>query len=456
MKVFARAFLLLGSVSSATRGQPASGGGLDTTRIVETFTREVAERHAPGAVLVIVRGDSIVFSRAVGVLSMERGERMSTDAIFRIGSVTKSVTGLTAAMLAQRGALELDRPIARVDARLPAPIRRLTLRNLLTHTAGLVNLAAGDGAHDDAALGARVRTWGTREVFAPAGSVYSYSSPGYWLAGHLIATTTKLPYASAVDSVLLHPLGMTHSTFRPTMAMTLPLALDHRYRDGRAQVIRPFQDDASTWPGGSLFSSGPDLARLAIALLNEGRLGGAQVIPRDVVAQMLRPQVTMPEGGCGYSFGLSVCTRGAVHTASHYGFRNGTGTVFTLVPELKLGIVVISNIGGGILGATEARVLELAGVAPSPSSSPSAITRLPAAALGTYVNGADTLHLRAAGDSLSYRYGRDVQPARYRQSGHVEVLDAGGAVAQEFLLWTSPDGQRYLHDGLMAFRQVKR
>ena len=454
MRVPITALAMLGALSAAARGQPA-GIGLDTTRILDAFTREVAERHAPGAVLVIVRGDSVVLTRAVGVLSAERDERMTADALFRVGSVTKTVTGLTAAMLARRGALDLDRPVARVDRGLSAPIGRLTLRQLLTHSAGVVNLGAGDGAHDEAALALRVRQWSARELFAPAGSVYSYSSPGYWLAGHLIAATTRQPYAAAVDSVLLKPLGMTRSVFRPTMAMTLPVALDHRYRNERAEVIRPFPDDASTWPGGSLFSSGADLARLAIALLNEGRIGGAPVIPREVVSDMLRAQVAMPDGSCGYSFGLGICRRGAVRVASHYGFRNGTGTVFTLVPELRLGIVAISNVGGGILTATEARVLESAGVPAPPTSQPAAVVRIPSGAAGTYVNGADTLHLRVTGDSLTYRYGTQVQPARYRQSGHVEVLDERGATAQEFLVWTSPAGQRYLHDGLMAFRQVK-
>ena len=447
------ALALPGALSATASAQPA-GPGLDTARVLEAFAREVAERHAPGAVLVIVRGDSVVLSRAVGVLSAEREERMTPEAIFRIGSVTKTVTGLTAAMLARRGALDLDRPVSRVDRALSAPIGRLTLRQLLTHTAGVVNLGAGDGAHDESALAARVRQWGAAELFAPAGSVYSYSSPGYWLAGHLIATATGRPYATAVDSVLLKPLGMTRSVFRPTTAMTLPLALDHRYRSGRHEVVRPFPDDASTWPGGSLFSSGADLARLAIALLNDGRLGGAQAIPREVVEELLRSQVSMPEGGCGYSFGLGICRRGAATVASHYGFRNGTGTVFTLVPELRLGIIAISNVGGGILTATEARVLELAGVPAAPATPPAPVVRVPAGVAGTYANGADTLRLRVAGDSLTYRYGAQVQRARYRQSRHVEVLDERGETVQDFLVWTSPAGQRYLHDGLMAFRQV--
>ncbi len=282
----------------------------DSARVDSVLAGEMRRAGAPGAAMIVVRDGCVAYARALGVRSVETRDTMTTRTLVRIGSVTKAVTALAAAQLAARGALDLDAPVGRHARDLRAALRDLTMRQLLTHTAGLVNEGAGSGSHDAEALARRVRTWGAEKRFAPAGDVYSYSSPGYWLAGHVIAAASGSEYTAAVRSVVLDPLGMRASAFEPTLAMTHPLAVDHTRRGDSVVVLRPFPDDASTWPSGSLFSSADELARFAAALADSGRVEGRQVVDPRAIALLVSPQVGVAGPGsdsCGYTLGLSRC-----------------------------------------------------------------------------------------------------------------------------------------------------
>jgi CubicO group peptidase (beta-lactamase class C family) len=305
--------------------------------IVATLEREMRDRHIPGATIALAVDGKLAAVRALGVRSIETRDPMTEGALFRSGSVTKMMTGLTALLMADSGKLDPTAPIGRIAPELDPALRGLTTHQLLTHTASLVTLGAGDGAHDDAALGARVRGWGKEMLFTEPGDIHSYSSPGYWLAGYVIERASGSPsekaYADMVRERLLEPLGMERSTFRPTMALTYPLALDHRLARAAGsvgapdsvEVVRPFPDDVTTWPSGSLFSSAPELARVAEALLGDGVVDGRWVLPSAVVRRMLSPIEATPDSACGYSYGLSVCAVGRDTVARHYGFRGRVG-----------------------------------------------------------------------------------------------------------------------------------
>ena len=436
--------------------QPAAS--FDTLAIARSLEAELRERGAPGASIAVVRGGRVVWQKALGVRSAETGEPMTTETLVRIGSVTKTVTAVTALLLEQSGRLSLDAPVGTVAPDLTPAMGRLTMRRLLNHTAGLVNEGAGNGAQDERVLGERVRGWGAEKLFTDPGEIYSYSSPGFWLAGYIIEKAAGRPYADVVDSLVLKPLGMRGATHRPTVALTYPLALDHRRgQDGAPAVIRPYPNDASTWPSGSLFASAAGLARFAAALLGDGVVDGQRVLPAAVVAKMRErdPSTVLPGSDCGTSFGLAVCDRNGVRVLSHYGFRGGSGAVLSLVPSKDLAVVILANGPGAILGRTEAVALGLTGDgAPLPSNAHVAARAREVA--GAYAAGPDTLRVEARGDSAWYRYGAQPRArALVTADGRVVVLGANGEPAQEFQLVRGRSGRGwYLTDGLNAFRKI--
>jgi CubicO group peptidase (beta-lactamase class C family) len=440
----------------------AQGPSLDTARLEAAILDEMRALRAPGVAIAVVSGDRIVYEKGFGVASVEARDPVTPETLFRIGSATKMFTGIAATLMARDGTLDLQQPIGRYARGLAAPLASVSLHELLTHTAGITNEAAASGPHDDAALGDRVKRWGAEHVFAPAGDVYSYTGPGYWLAGYAIEQAGREWFADVVTKRVLQPLGMRRSTFRPTMAMTYPLALDHRVDDDRQVLLRPYPDDASTWPSGSLFSSARELARFAIAFMNGGALDGTRVLPIDVITTLSTKRSGVPGSSCGYTYGFSLCQSGSEWTLGHYGFRVGSGAVFTMAPARRVAVIILSNRNGGIFGRTEQHVLEqliptLRGSADEPARSTASGARSkPASLAGTYINGPDTLHLIQRGDSLWYRYKNETMPARRDGDAEVAVLDQSGQPVQRFMLVRGAQtGDAYLHDGLNAFRRVE-
>jgi hypothetical protein len=163
---------------------------------------------------------------------------------------------------------------------------------------------------------------------------------------------------------------------------------------------------------------------------------------------------------CGHGLGLSICVEEGTRTLSHYGFRSGSGAVMTILPEQRASIVILANGPGAIMSETEQVALEvLTGrrrSAQSAEPKPAAGTLLPSTMTGTYVAGTDTLSLFVRADSGRFRY-RQMPPqfARLFDDGSIGVMSASGGVEQRFLLVRGRSGERYLHDGLNAFRKTR-
>ena len=433
----------------------AQGQSIDTAAITRAVLHEMRATRAPGVAIAVVSGDRIIYERGFGVESVEDSVPVTPATLFRIGSTTKMVTGLAALELQARGKLRMADPISRSSRGLAPAIGALTLHQLLSHTAGLVNAGAGMGPQDEDALARLVRRWGRDMILAPPNDIYSYSSPGYWLAGHVIESAAEKPYADAVRELVLDPLGMSRSTFRPLMALTYPLALDHRVHPESVTVVRPFPNDATTWASGSLFSSAHELARLAIALLNAGMVDGRQTLSAGVVDSMLMPRAETPGGGCAYTYGLMRCTNQGRVVLSHSGFRGGSGSIISLVPSERFAVIVLSNRNGGIFGRTAASALAQlpkagGGGDPGRAAQPIAVGTIP----GLYVHAGDSLRILRGPDGLIAIRGGDTTRARFDAPNTLALLDDAGGAAEEFLVVRGRrTGSLYLHDGLEAYRR---
>ncbi|MBK9063031.1 MAG: beta-lactamase family protein [Acidobacteria bacterium] len=318
--------------------------------VEQALRSEMEAKRIRGAAVAVVHGDAVVFETGLGDSDPQNLHPVTAGTFFRIGSTTKVFVATAALLLAHDGRLDLDRPVSEYVSGLAPKVGRLTTNQLLTHTAGLFDDAPMEGAGDDGALGREVRTWTDERVFLPPGRFLSYSNPGYWLVGHVIETVAKEPFADAMERLVLRPLGMAHSTFRPEAAARLPLASPF---DGRRREIVPAPNHAGTLPSGSLYSSAREMARLPIALMNGGRLDGRQVLPADVVTALLTSRVDVPERPGGrYGYGLLFETRRGARHVFHTGGRAGYGSILRMVPDEKFAVVVLANRTSAVMGRT--------------------------------------------------------------------------------------------------------
>jgi len=226
------------------------------------------------------------------------------------------------------------------------------------------------GSHDESALTSNVLTWKEDRFFTEPSKVYSYSNPGYWLAGALIEAASGKLYADQMHDSLFNPLGMTRTTLRPTVAMTYPLAQGHDVRDGKPIVIRPSANNAASWPAGSIFSSVLDLSRFVIAFVDSGRVDGKQAISPAIITTLTTAAAKIPGSAGEYGYGVNISTQRGVRVIQHGGSRSGYGSMITMVPEKQFGVIVLANRSGASLPRTVQKAMSLVLALPEPVREP--------------------------------------------------------------------------------------
>ncbi len=432
--------------------------------VVDSARRELEETRTPGATLALIDGDRVVFSTGVGVADIETATPMRPDMLFRLGSTTKMFTAATLVTLAEEGKLTLDAPIGSVITGLDPSIARLTAKQLLSHTAGLRDEAPMFGKNDDEALANGVRAMKADMLFTEPASIYSYSNPGYWIAGFVAEQIANKPYADAVQERIFAPLGMTRSTFRPMMAITYPLAQGHESGNDGPSVIRPAANNAATWPAGSMFSNVHDLSRFVIAFMNGGKIDGRDALKPRVIAALMEPKVAIPGGTESYGYGLQVTKRAEFTIVTHGGSRAGYGSTIMMVPSRRVAAIALGNRSGSGLPRTTRRAIEMllrvkegALAAPTVTTEPTAngggadFT----AWAGRYSQGnGNVIEIVATPQSLTVRTANRDQPARPQGQFRLVVGDSGDAASALVLV---PDGKgqpAYIFSGGRAFRRV--
>ncbi|HSK02420.1 MAG TPA: serine hydrolase domain-containing protein, partial [Kofleriaceae bacterium] len=247
------------------------------------------------AFLVMERGE-ITFAHGFGVTHPDTGEPVDAGTLFRIGSVTKMLTAAALLQLVDTGQVRLDAPITEYIPQLaldqpPGGAATIRVRDTLVQSSGLFDYIEIDSLHDDGDLDAfltgpfRSRTY----LMAPAGALWNYSNPNFYLAGLALERVGGAPYREAMHDRLFAPLGMHRTTFLGADAV------DHgnfafgvtRRPDGSPLVQAPtVYDNAWARPAGYAFSTVHDLARFVQFL----RAGDPAVLSDDQRLAMQRPQ----------------------------------------------------------------------------------------------------------------------------------------------------------------------
>jgi CubicO group peptidase (beta-lactamase class C family) len=321
-----------------------------------------------------------------------------------------------------------------------------TLRQLLSHTGGLIDEPDEFGPQGAEGLAAYPRTWTSEYCLLTPGRAFSYSNSGFALAGLALQEAGKAPFAELMRRRVLSPLGMTRTTFRPTDAMTWPLAVGHRRtKDGAFEVVRPLANDARLWPAGTLYSSADEMARFALVLLNDGRLDGRQVLDAGLVASLRDEVVRLPTTGQAYGQGVFLGRMS--HEFGHGGAMTGYAAQLTVSEADTFGngpriaVVVLTNGDGGnpepllrlalAAARTDASGRERITIA---DQAPLATRTLPAAAAdaftGTFRNPRRfTVNVVRQGASLVLkRFGRDFPMRALERDGEFLVDLPDGSV----------------------------
>jgi CubicO group peptidase (beta-lactamase class C family) len=325
---------------------------LNVHEMEQAIQTQMTTARVPGLALAIVQDQEIVYARGFGVTAADAtGVSVTPQTLFRLASVTKPLTGTAVIRLVEAGTLDLDRPI---PSYLPwfrlheeGAAERVTLRMLLSHTAGLPSDSVFHGRRDPAGLEAHVREEIPRyPLVAPPGKVFSYSNLGINVAGYVAEVVAGLPFATLIQELVFAPLEMQRSTFDPLVALTYPVAQGHeRQEDGTLRVQHRFAETTGYYPCGCALSTACDLANFVIMHLNEGRFRDRQVLSPATVAAMQTVHArhyTRWGRDHGLTWYVGTFT-GGHRWVAHDGGMPGFAARCWLFPDAQLGIILLAN-----------------------------------------------------------------------------------------------------------------
>lgn len=418
----------------------------DFAALDQTVLEALQQSHTPGAAVAIISHERVLFAKGYGIASAEDTTAITPDTLFRLGSTTKMFTAAALVTLAAQGKLKLDAPIGDYTKGLHTSLARLTAHQLLSQSAGLRDFAAPITSQDDEALGRNVRSWTDDVFFTAPTKIFSYSSPGYWLAGFVAEEVYGKPYADALAELLFKPLGMNRTTLRPLVAATYPMAQGHNVENNQPVVIRPLYNNVAMWPGGSIFSNVNELSRFVRALLNEGQLEGKQTLAPLVVEKLPARQMTLPgDESVYYGYGLMSYLVNGTRVVAHGGASRGYGSTIQMVPSAKFAVIVLTNKSGETLPSVAAKAMELVlRLKPEPEETPMPLAlaeREVTEYLGTYTHAPQTWEVYRQDGKLFVRQEKEsfaltkIGPRtfKYEQGQLVFVPDTDGKIEHLFL-----------------------
>ena len=345
------AFLAILSTSSQAQLAPAEIDAL-VEKTLKTF-------EVPGIAVAIVKDGKIVFEKGYGVRSLARGGKVDENTLFGIASNSKAFTTAAIGILCDEGKLHLDDKVTDYIPEFklydPWVTSEFTIRDLLCHRSGL-GLGAGDLVDfpdsTDFTLADAIHNLRYFKPVTSFRSTFAYDNQLYKVAGEVIARVSGTSWEDFIESRIMKPLAMTNSKAAFQRISGNANYVDaHAPVDGTVKTIPRFFSTSSDAAGG-IYSSVAELSKWIITQMDNGKYSdGKQLFSEAIHREMWAPQTILPVGAPGsynvhfaaYGLGWFLNDAKGYKEVSHTGGIDGMVTKVDLIPELKLGIIVLTN-----------------------------------------------------------------------------------------------------------------
>jgi CubicO group peptidase (beta-lactamase class C family) len=367
-------------------------------RVDERFQKAVKDKDIAGAVVLIARKGKIAHFRGIGMADIEGNKPMEKATICRIASMTKPITSVAVMMLVDEGKLALDDPVCKLipefknqkvlvpgksekddDFSLVAAERDVTIKDLLTHTSGLIypfgavpkqltalyakaKINYGIGPASGDRLADNIKRLGELPLAHQPGAKFTYSLSTDVL-GRVIEVASGKDLDEFFRERIFKPLGMNDTSFDFPKAKADRAAV-HYKADREKRLVAVGKDDftvagsATYFSGGAgLFSTASDYGRFLQMLLNGGELDGVRLLKAETVKQMTTNQIGKkpmftPAHGDGFGYGFGVVTTPEAQAKTHtsigsYSWAGAFYTFFWVDPSKDLLGVMMTQVNPG-------------------------------------------------------------------------------------------------------------
>jgi CubicO group peptidase (beta-lactamase class C family) len=348
--------LFIGSLSAAAQNAPLQG-------FDDYVNKAIKDWEVPGIAIAIVKDDKIVFAKGYGVRELGKPSPVDERTLFAIGSSSKAFTAATVAMLVDEGKLKWDDPATKYLPSLqlydPYATRELTVRDLLSHRVGLErgDLLWYASPYDRSEVLRRIR------YLKPSSSMrsrFGYQNVMFLAAGQIIPSITGKDWDDFTRERIFVPLGMTATgTSIKTLANSNDVAAPHSKFGDKVESIA-WRNIDNIAPAGSINSNVVDMAQWVRLQLGGGKYQNKQLISPTAIKEMHAPQTIIPLEGAmeklypeahflSYGLGWFLSDYRGRKLVEHGGAIDGMRALVAMMPEEKMGIVILTNLGGTTL-----------------------------------------------------------------------------------------------------------
>jgi CubicO group peptidase (beta-lactamase class C family) len=352
--------LLAFSLESASLHAQTKGLSADKrARIEKAASSFMAANSVPGISVAVVQDGELVWSAGFGMADLENFVPATPSTLFRLGSISKPITATAILQLSEGGKLELDAEVQKYCPAFPKKEWPITTRELLGHLGGIRHYnpdgkgdIPDDSAKHFASMEESLQIFASDPLVAKPGTKFHYSTYGYTVLGCVLEGAASEKYVDYVKERVFEPAGMAE-----TQADNFFAVVQHRtrwYHKDKSGVVQNagVLDSSYKIPGGGLISSADDMARFEIAIMTNKLLKPAT---RDL---MWTPQKVADGSQNGYALGWGTQKKYGLALVEHTGGQQGTSTSIILVPERRVGIVVLANMDNVDSAALSTEILK--------------------------------------------------------------------------------------------------
>jgi len=334
------AFLLLLPASAQQALPPVIDGLVD-----RLAAEEMAGLHEPSLAISIVNNGKLIFAKGYGVSDVENNVPATAETVYRIASLSKSLTATAAMRLVEEHRLDLDSPVQKYCPAFPTKQWPITVREVLTHQSGIRHYKNDDESintrHYTSINEALTQNFAKDPLLFEPGTKFGYTSYGYIVLGCVMEGASGMSYTTYMQRSIFGPAGMISTRLDDVFAI-----IPHRARgysiDKDGNLQNPILLDISNKPPGSgINSTARDLGLFMVALY-----GGKLVMP-STWNQMIAPAKTRDGEptiyGYGWFVGGPLSTYHGLREVGHGGDVQGFASVLYAIPEKEFAVVVLSN-----------------------------------------------------------------------------------------------------------------
>jgi CubicO group peptidase (beta-lactamase class C family) len=311
-----------------------------STSLDRYIDSELHRQHIPGLALLVARNGKIVQAQGYGLSNVELNIPVKPETIFQSGSVGKQFTATAVMMLVEEGKIALDDPIGKYLKDAPPAWNQVTIRELLSHTAGFTDYPDNFDFRRDYTEAQLLKIVEGIPLAFPPGIKWSYSNLGYLTLGILIHQVTGKFYGDFLQQRIFGPLGMTTTRIISEADIVPNRAAGYRLVKGELKNQEWVSPTLNTTADGALYFSILDLAKWDAALYTEKLLKQSSLRQMWTIVKLKNGE---PNSG-HYGFGWEILEKNGHRVLDHGGAWQGFKTHISRYVDDKLTIVVLTNL----------------------------------------------------------------------------------------------------------------